>query len=89
MNREAGVRNREEDESIPNGVNSTPSSLLRVLIRNPSLLARKAHNRCRKFSSVIATLDSRWSAKRMEFAAGVIVEALKQGKALNGEGMSW
>ncbi|CAL1405842.1 unnamed protein product [Linum trigynum] len=73
-------------EAIPNGVNSTPSS--RVLIRNPSPLTRKAQNRCRKFSSVIATMDSRWSAKRMEFAAGVIVEALKVGKSLNGEGMS-
>ncbi|CAN0897401.1 PHD finger protein MALE MEIOCYTE DEATH 1 [Linum grandiflorum] len=44
--------------------------------------------RCRKFSSVIATLDSRWSARRMEFAAEVIVEALKEGKNTTGEGMS-
>ncbi|CAN1351656.1 PHD finger protein MALE MEIOCYTE DEATH 1 [Linum perenne] len=44
--------------------------------------------RCRKFSSVIATLDSRWSARRMEFAAEVIVEALKEAKKTTGEGMS-
>ncbi|CAI0400358.1 unnamed protein product [Linum tenue] len=77
-------------EANPNGICSTPS---RFPIRVPPLSTGKkgnprAQNRCRKFSSVIATLDSRWSARRMEFAAAVIVEALQQGKTLTGGGMS-
>ncbi|EPS59525.1 hypothetical protein M569_15279, partial [Genlisea aurea] len=34
--------------------------------------------KCRKFSSVVANLDSRWPARRLETTAQVIVEALKR-----------
>lgn len=47
--------------------------------------------KCRRFSRVVASMDSRWSRKRLEVAANVIVDALKENKAKNygrGGGMS-
>lgn len=34
--------------------------------------------KCRKFASLVASLDSRWPTRRLEFAADVIVDALKE-----------
>ncbi|XVF39173.1 hypothetical protein PTKIN_Ptkin01aG0014100 [Pterospermum kingtungense] len=42
--------------------------------------------RCKRFSSVIPDMDSRWPAKRLEYAAEVIVDALKEHKAEFGHG---
>ncbi len=36
--------------------------------------------RCKKFASLVASLDSRWPGRRLEFAANVIVDALKEKK---------
>lgn len=36
--------------------------------------------KCRKFSTVVANMDSRWPSRRLEFAAEVIVNALKEKK---------
>lgn len=37
--------------------------------------------RYKKFSSAVANMDSRWPARRLEYAAQVIVDALKENKA--------
>lgn len=34
--------------------------------------------KCRKFASLVASLDSRWPTRRLEYAANVIVDALKE-----------
>ncbi|PNX95928.1 PHD finger protein male meiocyte death 1-like [Trifolium pratense] len=38
--------------------------------------------RYKKFSTAVATMDSRWPTRRLEFAAQVIVDALKEDKAM-------
>ncbi|GAV60463.1 PHD domain-containing protein [Cephalotus follicularis] len=52
---------------------------------NRIALQRKATTKekdakCKRFSSVIANMDSRWPARRLEYTAGVIVDALKEKK---------
>ncbi|GAB4831620.1 hypothetical protein Ancab_005632 [Ancistrocladus abbreviatus] len=44
--------------------------------------------KCRKFATVIASMDSRWPARRLEYAAEIIVNALKESKNSNQSGMS-
>ena len=39
--------------------------------------------KCRKFSTVAANLDSRWPIRRLEYAASVMISALKEKKATN------
>ncbi|KAJ9564496.1 hypothetical protein OSB04_000462 [Centaurea solstitialis] len=51
-----------------------------------SLKKREKHGRCRKFSNLAAKLDSRWHVKRLEHVANVVVDALKEKKAENGDG---
>ncbi|PPS13347.1 hypothetical protein GOBAR_AA07229 [Gossypium barbadense] len=48
--------------------------------------SKEKYLRCKRFTSVIAHMDSRWPAKRLEFAAEVIVDALKQHKSEVGHG---
>ncbi|KAF7816318.1 PHD finger protein MALE MEIOCYTE DEATH 1 [Senna tora] len=43
--------------------------------------------RYKKFSSAVSNMDSRWPARRLEYAAQVIVDALKENKT-NGSGSS-
>lgn len=42
----------------------------------------KSAARYKKFSTVVANMDSRWPTRRLEFAAQVIVDALKEDKAV-------
>lgn len=39
--------------------------------------------RCRKFSNVDASLNSRWPVRRLEYVAHVVVDALKEKKVAN------
>ncbi|KAG8496984.1 hypothetical protein CXB51_008209 [Gossypium anomalum] len=48
--------------------------------------SKEKYLRCKRFTSVIAHMDSRWPSKRLEFAAEVIVDALKQHKSEVGHG---
>ncbi|KAE8697186.1 Detected protein of unknown function [Hibiscus syriacus] len=48
--------------------------------------SKEKYSRCKKFTNVIAHMDSRWPAKRLEFAAEVIVDALKEHKSEVGHG---
>ena len=38
--------------------------------------------RYKKFSNAVTSIDSRWPTRRLEFAAQVIVDALKENKAV-------
>ncbi|XP_057972662.1 PHD finger protein MALE MEIOCYTE DEATH 1 [Malania oleifera] len=44
-------------------------------------LVKEKSVRCRKFSTVITNMDSRWPSRRLEYAAEIIVNALKEKKA--------
>ncbi|KAJ0042424.1 hypothetical protein Pint_18264 [Pistacia integerrima] len=57
---------------------SKPS--MRASLRNKSLVKDKSSN-YRKFTNLIANMDSRWSARRLESSAKVIVNALLEKKA--------
>lgn len=59
---------------------ATPCSSSRSLARH-AFSSREKNTKCRKFSSVVAKCDSRWPARRLEFTAEVIVDALKEKKA--------
>ncbi|KAL5743540.1 hypothetical protein ACOSQ2_026656 [Xanthoceras sorbifolium] len=59
---------------------SKPS--LRMALRKRSLMKDKSV-KYRRFSTVIANMDSRWSRKRLESTAEVIVDALKENKRKN------
>ncbi|GLT28768.1 hypothetical protein SLA2020_036760 [Shorea laevis] len=49
-------------------------------------LNEKSSSRCRRFSTMIANMDSRWPARRLEFTAEVIVNALKERREQSGYG---
>ncbi|KAL1308275.1 hypothetical protein HN51_050209 [Arachis hypogaea] len=55
-----------------------------------SNLAKEKSAKYKKFSTAVANMDSRWPTRRLEFAAQVIVDALKEHKAMNSasEGMT-
>lgn len=62
----------------------------RMTLRIKSVVKDKSVN-YKRFSAVVAKMDSRWSARRLESAAEVIVNALQEQKAENlgrGGGMS-
>lgn len=59
---------------------SIPKPSMRISLRNKCLVKDKS-SKYRKFSSLIANMDSRWSARRLESAAEVIVNALLEKKA--------
>ncbi|KAI4299631.1 hypothetical protein L6164_033068 [Bauhinia variegata] len=46
-------------------------------------LPKEKTARYKKFSTAVANMDSRWPARRLEYAAQVIVDALKENKAAN------
>lgn len=50
-----------------------------VTLRKP--MGKEKCGKYRKFSTVVASMDSRWPTKRLEYAAHVIVDALKERKA--------
>ncbi|AES99203.2 PHD finger protein MALE meiocyte DEATH protein [Medicago truncatula] len=81
--------------SSPNAVSDTDSpscSTSAFMSRNASkpVLSSSRSNftmkeksaRYKKFSTAVANMDSRWPTRRLEFAAQVIVEALKEDKAM-------
>ncbi|KAL8142143.1 hypothetical protein V2J09_015175 [Rumex salicifolius] len=39
---------------------------------------KEKSQKCRKFASLVASLDSRWPTRRLEYAANVIVDAMKE-----------
>ncbi|KDP25820.1 hypothetical protein JCGZ_22542 [Jatropha curcas] len=49
-----------------------------VIASQKKPVVKEKYTRYRKFSSLVGTLDSRWSKKRLEYAAEVIVSALKE-----------
>ncbi|XP_015869864.3 PHD finger protein MALE MEIOCYTE DEATH 1 [Ziziphus jujuba] len=71
--------------SLPQFPNSPKHSLTRSSLQNKTSLAAKEKPplKHRKFSSVMANMDSRWPQRRLEFAAEVIVSALKEKKERN------
>ncbi|XP_022766322.1 PHD finger protein MALE MEIOCYTE DEATH 1 [Durio zibethinus] len=64
---------------------STQKNSMRISLHKKAT-SKEKYLRCKKFTSVIAHMDSRWPAKRLEFAAEVIVEALKEHKSEYGHG---
>ena len=52
----------------------------RITLRNKPFAKEKPQN-YKRFSTAIANMDSRWPARRLEFAAEVIVDALKEKRA--------
>ncbi|GAB2299180.1 hypothetical protein Dimus_033252 [Dionaea muscipula] len=59
-------------------------------IRKPpenKLSVKEKTIKSRKFEAVVATMDSRWPARRLEYAAQVIVDALKDHNNANPGGM--
>ncbi|MED6155020.1 hypothetical protein PIB30_001702 [Stylosanthes scabra] len=61
-----------------NSRNSTKQAFL-----SRSNLAKEKSAKYKKFSIAVANMDSRWPTRRLEFAAKVIVDALKEHKAMN------
>ncbi|EEF28910.1 PHD finger protein MALE MEIOCYTE DEATH 1 [Ricinus communis] len=59
---------------------SAPKSTARVAALQKKPLVKQKCTRYRKFSSLIGSLESRWPARRLEYTAGVIVDALKAKK---------
>lgn len=73
----------------PTASPSISKYLTRVASQKKPLMKEKCI-RYRKFSSLVGTLDSRWPTRRLEYAAEVIVNTLKEKKAdkLSKGGMS-
>ncbi|XVE95615.1 hypothetical protein REPUB_Repub02eG0113600 [Reevesia pubescens] len=59
---------------------SAQKNSMRILFQKKAT-SREKYTRCKRFTSVIAHMDNRWPAKRLEFAAEVIVDALKEHKS--------
>ncbi|KAK9689745.1 hypothetical protein RND81_09G078100 [Saponaria officinalis] len=53
-----------------------------VLQRRPLSIKGKP-TKLRKFTSVVATMDTRWPKRRLEYTAGIIVDALKEHKEIS------
>ncbi|XP_048422241.1 PHD finger protein MALE MEIOCYTE DEATH 1 [Pyrus x bretschneideri] len=64
-------------------VKSATKATLQV---KPSMKEKSA--KCRKFSTILAHMDSRWPTRRLEFAADVIVNALQEKKESGHGGMT-
>ncbi|KAM7277868.1 hypothetical protein ACFE04_005002 [Oxalis oulophora] len=58
---------------------SSSKSQGRMTVDTKNLTKNK--NKCQKFSSLVADMGSRWPARRLEYAAEVIVDALRTKKA--------
>lgn len=73
-----------QSKSAIASTNSSSSSkpLAKITQQNKSLAKDKAV-KWRKFSSVAASLDSRWPVRRLEYVANVVVDALKEKRATN------
>ncbi|OMO57174.1 Zinc finger, PHD-type [Corchorus olitorius] len=59
---------------------STQKNAIRVSFHKKGSLKEKS-SKCKRFTSVIGHMDSRWPPKRLEYAAEVIVDALKEHKS--------
>ncbi|KAL7192685.1 hypothetical protein ACSBR2_024493 [Camellia fascicularis] len=64
---------------------SSSKPLTRTSHQN-KLLVKERPMKYRKFSTVAANLDSRWPVRRLEYAANVVVDALKEKRATNKSG---
>ncbi|KAG2312598.1 hypothetical protein Bca4012_027155 [Brassica carinata] len=60
----------------------------RLFMKKSDALENEKSQGCRSYSTVAANLGSRWPVRRLEYAAEVIVEALKEMKALKQSGMT-
>ncbi|XP_028784612.1 PHD finger protein MALE MEIOCYTE DEATH 1-like [Neltuma alba] len=58
-----------------------PKNSTRFAMPSKQSLLKEKSVRYKKFSSAVANMDSRWPARRLEYAAQVIVDALKENKA--------
>ncbi|KAJ7964448.1 PHD finger protein family [Quillaja saponaria] len=63
----------------PSSFTSRPATR-NAMLNKPNLMKEKSV-RFKKFTTAIASMDSRWPARRLEYAAEVIVSALKEKKA--------
>ncbi|KAL9243829.1 hypothetical protein vseg_017671 [Gypsophila vaccaria] len=61
---------------------STLKSQPSIMQRRPFLIKGKP-TKLRKFTSVVATMDTRWPKRRLEYTAGIIVDALKEHKEIS------
>ncbi|EOY16518.1 RING/FYVE/PHD zinc finger superfamily protein, putative [Theobroma cacao] len=59
---------------------SSQRNFIRISLPKKATSKEKS-SKCKRFTSVIAHMDSRWPAKRLEYAAEVIVDALKEHKS--------
>ncbi|XVF37059.1 hypothetical protein REPUB_Repub19eG0113200 [Reevesia pubescens] len=64
---------------------STQKNSMRISLHKKAT-SKEKYVRCKRLTSVIAHMDSRWPAKRLQFAAEVIVDALKEHKSEFGHG---
>ncbi|KFK41037.1 hypothetical protein AALP_AA2G077200 [Arabis alpina] len=60
----------------------------RLFLKKNDVAENDKSLRYRSYSEVAANLGSRWPVRRLEYAADVIVESLKEMKALNQNGMT-
>lgn len=81
------VKSRTSAEK-PHNMSTTASSFsiskvsTRTALQN-KIRTKEKPTKYRKFSTVVANMDSRWPGRRLEFAADVIVSALKEKKEQN------
>ncbi|KAL2241114.1 PHD finger protein MALE MEIOCYTE DEATH 1 [Sesamum indicum] len=74
--------------AFPTPIKRCSLKLSTRLALRKSPLGKDYPTKCRKFSNVAANLDSRWPVRRLEHVAEVIVEALKEKRAVNNGGSS-
>ncbi|XP_021864018.1 PHD finger protein MALE MEIOCYTE DEATH 1 [Spinacia oleracea] len=70
--------------ALAQAVLRTPSSpqifTTKICVQNRPFNARAKPIKCRKFENLVASMDSRWPKRRLEFTAEVIVNTLKENK---------
>lgn len=70
-------------KSVSSSSPSTSAFMSRNSIKHAVSSSMKEKSaRYKKFSTAVANMDSRWPTRRLEFAAQVIVDALKEDKAM-------
>ncbi|EOA34956.1 hypothetical protein CARUB_v10020044mg [Capsella rubella] len=65
-----------------------PKRSNRLLLKKSDIAHNEKSPKYRNYRTVAANLGSRWPVRRLEFAAEVIVESLKEMKAMNPNGMT-
>ncbi|CAL0315703.1 unnamed protein product [Lupinus luteus] len=66
--------------SLPSSFNSRNST--RHALSNRTNIMKEKSLRYKKFNAIVASMDSRWPKRRLEFAAQVIVDALNEHKGM-------